>query len=601
MRKIFCQNAKCILIIMIIISQCLYHGTAISEQRDVLVSLKSVDSESCITIYDNLNINMCVVYNGVRYGFILKYIPQSSEALWKMDKATFRQIDTDNIYCISIDKSLSLEIPCLIYGSDRYKVKMNYYSNPNDINELYWKLADITLLTSNETSYDFTITLGDKNKKTIKPLNGINAGPIHVGEDDNVDLIDQYKELGIKYVRTHDFYGPFDMSQIYKDRTKDPLNSGSYNFEDTDKYYEGIISADATTYFRLGDSYNNSVPPETSERSNWVEASMNVIAHYYEGKWSGYNGNFEYVEIWNEPDNSQFWPNKTLIDFFVLFDATAKKIRERFPKIKIGGPGFTQNVNLNSDKKQILRDFLSYIKSKNTPIDFISFHQYVNEPSEITTAVNSMKDILKEKGFEGLPMHLTEWNTDAERQEQSAGEKVDLRIKSKGAAINTGTWIEMQNSGIDMAFFFRGDDTNIDNPTFYGLYKADGEPKKSAFAFKFFNDMSKYEDRLSASTTIPEGSSGGISSSELSSQIYVIAGEKSEDGTEAVLISNLSDKPYKYNLKKVGAGDTSENIESSDIISAYGISDEQSDIYNIGSGNYFELPAYGVQMISIKK
>ncbi|MBF0574027.1 MAG: hypothetical protein HQK69_09755 [Desulfamplus sp.] len=68
-----------------------------------------------------------------------------------------------------------------------------------------------------------------------------------------------------------------------------------------------------------------------------------------------------------------------------------------------------------------------------------------------------------------------------------------------------------------------------------------------------------------------------------------------------MLISNLSDKPYKYNLKKVGSGGSIENIASLDVISAYGISDEQDTIYNIGSGNYFELPAYGVQLISIKK
>ncbi|MBF0242751.1 MAG: hypothetical protein HQK64_09805 [Desulfamplus sp.] len=612
MKKDFFQSIIKIMLAAVIISWFSY-SNLFSYQDNEQSNLKnSAYREDCISLANNLTINMCVIYNGAKYGFVLKYAPEISDLVWKMDISTFIAINSPNIACIPIDSTLALEVPCVEYGENQYKIKMEYHINSNDPKGLYWKLANIELLepaipTPEEPTLpeaDFTITLGAKDGREIKPLNSVCAGPITSDIPSNADLTEQYKELGIKYVRTHDFYGPFDMSEIYPDRTKNPLDLNSYNFKDSDTNYEAIVGADATIYFRLGDSYNNPTPPEKSELSNWIEASINIIAHYYEGKWEGYNGKFEYVEIWNEPDNSHFWPNKSLIDFFVLFDATAKRIRQEFPDIKIGGPGFTQNLNFNEDRKAILNDFLDYIKNNNTPIDFISFHEYTNEPSDITEATNSLKSTLKEKGFEGLSMHITEWNTDAEqpKEEQSSEEKAELRLHSRGAAVNTGTWIEMQNNGIDMAFFFRGNDTNIDMPLFYGLYLADGTPKKTAFAFNFFNQISKYKDRLEASVEV----SNNGSQSDINSSIYFIAGENAK-GDKAIIVSNLTDKQYRYTLKNSKDGQTA-NIVNSNIISASGISDDHSNIYDIVTSTQnsddevrFDLPAYGVQLITVEQ
>lgn len=603
MKKFAWQNARSImLILMIMVLHSLSYGERLSYYGDIPVK-QGEDRGGCILLSENLNINICAIYSNVRYGFTLDYAPEVSDLVWKMDSATFRQITLTDTACLYIDNSLALDIPCMTYGTTDYRIKMIYYPNENDFNGLYWKMVEITPIEPDDPEPpplpepDFTVTIGEKDGRTIKPLNSVSGGPLAAeldGDVKNADLINEYKELGIKYVRSHDFYGPFDMSEIYSDRAKDPANYDSYNLTRSDHYYEGIAEAQASLYFRLGDSYSNVDPPERSELDNWIDASINVIAHYYDGKWDGYSGGIEYVEIWNEPDNSHFWPDKTLLDFFLLYDSAAKRIREEFPEIKIGGPGFTQNVNMNDDRKSVLEDFLDYITNNNTPIDFISFHQYENDPSQITDAVNSMKTILKEKGFEGLSMHMTEWNTDAEQQGQSMDEKTDLRLNSRGAAINTGTWIEMQNSGIDMAFFFRGNDTNIDMPLFYGLYKADGTPKKTAFAFKFFNQMSEYKERISASIDYNE---------ESDSSVYIIAGQ-SVAGQRAVLLSNISDKAYTYRLKSIQDG-SSGDISREEITSQSEISDDHESIYEIGGqtqgeGLLFNLPGYGVHLIVIQ-
>ncbi|MDZ7271428.1 MAG: hypothetical protein ONB17_07415, partial [candidate division KSB1 bacterium] len=156
---------------------------------------------------------------------------------------------------------------------------------------------------------DVTITLGTVVGE-IAPLLGVNIGPLAspVGPA-TPDLTQAYQEIGVTMVRTHDFYGPLDMCVMYRDRTRDPSDPGSYDFAASDLMWQGIVSGGFEPYFRLGDSWNNATPPTNAqERANWAQAAVEVVRHYREGKWNGYATPFRYVEIWNEPDLQQFWP-----------------------------------------------------------------------------------------------------------------------------------------------------------------------------------------------------------------------------------------------------------------------------------------------------
>ena len=419
----------------------------------------------------------------------------------------------------------------------------------------------------------FTITIGEKDGRTIKPLNGVNAGPLPSGDLANVDLIGEYRSLGIKQVRTHDFYGPFDMAEIYPDRTKNPEDSASFYLANSDKYFAGIIAAGSEVYFRLGDSYNNVTPPDSSQLDHWITAGINVISHYTNGQWNGYNSRIEYVEIWNEPDYDHFWPNRSLLQFFLLFDRTAKAIKARFPDIKVGGPGFTQHatsIEINNN----LRDFFDFVKNNNTPLDFISVHQYTNEPAAVSTALNNLHLVMNEKGFGEIDVHLTEWNTD-EKNAANPEEVIALRVNAKGAAINTAKWIAMQNSGVDMAFFFRGNDTSMNLTTFYGMFKADGTPKKIGLAFGFFNYMANYPQRLSIANSISD------------SNLHIIAGENSVTGRKALIVSNISGDSFYYMT----------NLDTN-ILRILQVSDQQDSTQNIYLSNgVITMPPYGVHYL----
>jgi len=191
---------------------------------------------------------------------------------------------------------------------------------------------------------DINLTIGPATGAVIRPLLGVNIGPIPAGNDPaNADLTAAYQGIGVNLIRTHDYYNALDMSVMYPDRTADPLLAQSYDFSRSDQVWRSITTGGFEPYFRLGDSYNNSTPPANAlERANWVKASLEVLWHYRAGRWNGFNTPFRYVEIWNEPDNVQFWPRPhTPVEYFQLYCDTALTIKNEFPDLKVGGPGVT--------------------------------------------------------------------------------------------------------------------------------------------------------------------------------------------------------------------------------------------------------------------
>ncbi len=68
----------------------------------------------------------------------------------------------------------------------------------------------------------------NKTDGIIKKFAGINCGPL--GQAKGVDLTEQYKQIGIDFIRTHDFYGPTDISSIFPNWNASVGDEKSYNF-----------------------------------------------------------------------------------------------------------------------------------------------------------------------------------------------------------------------------------------------------------------------------------------------------------------------------------------------------------------------------------
>lgn len=332
-----------------------------------------------------------------------------------------------------------------------------------------------------------TLTIG-KPVGPWKPLLGINAGPMPSGEAGNADLTEQYRWAGVREVRTQDFYGPLDLSVMYPNLAADPLATFSYAFAESDKAFVGIVSAGCEPYFRLGDSWNNvRVPTTASERANYAKAAAFVVRHYRTWQPNGGAAPFRYVEIGNEPDNRKFWP-AAYEDFFPYFVDTFRQLRTAFPDMKIGGPGFVVSSYKVPGQRDNVTAFLDHLKKNGIRPDFLSFHLYSDDPGEYYDIVRFYRQEAAKHGFENVELHLSEWNT------ETGG--MEVRVGPKAAPCVTACWIALQQAGADASLLFRGTDTNIDNPGFYGIFFADGSKKPAAWAFHLWSRMAASTERL---------------------------------------------------------------------------------------------------------
>jgi len=386
---------------------------------------------------------------------------------------------------------------------------------------------------------DTTLTLGAPTNTTIKRLLGVNIGPAPAGDDpSNANLTKAYAQLNVNLVRTHDFYGPLDMAVMYPDRTRDPADPKSYDFAQSDEMWTTIVGAGCEPYLRLGDSWNNAKPPaNAAERANWAKAAVQVVRHYRERSGWGvkYASVLRYVEIWNEPDQQQFWPKpRTPQEYFQLYEETTRALKQAFPDLIVGGPGISPAGALAPQGKKWTRDFLDYARQKNAPLDFFSWHMYSNDPNDWANAAKFYRGELDARGFKTTMMHVTEWNTAVKPEIMQSAEASALRTGGEGAAILTAAWIAMQDHGVEVSTFYRGPDPAMNAPTFYGLFYANGNPKQIAFAFLLWSKMADYPKRLSV-TAAPNTS------------LWMLAGQADYGGI-GLLIANPVDTPIRYSI-----------------------------------------------------
>ncbi len=366
----------------------------------------------------------------------------------------------------------------------------------------------------------------------IRALLGVNAGPTPAGEPGNADLTARYREIGVNLIRTHDFYGPLDMPTLYPDQQADPESPASYNFAASDRVYRAILDGGFEPYLRIGDSYNN--VRRVTHLAHWTRAAVQVVRHYQDPALWG-RAPLRYVEIYNEPDLAHFWKG-TREEFFRLFADTAKALKQAFPNLKIGGPGFALTGFLTPEGRAMAAGLLEYCRTQGAPLDFLSYHVYSNQPSVYASAATYYRSILDANNYRSAELHVTEWNT--ETPERADGDP-NLRVGARGAAINTAAWIRLQEQNVAAAAFYRGNDTSLSLPTFYGLFYADGRPKPLALAFALWSKMSAYSRRLRVAA------GGG--------ELAVLCG-RNQAGDVALLIANPAATAVSWRVEGLSPG-----------------------------------------------
>ena len=377
----------------------------------------------------------------------------------------------------------------------------------------------------------------------IRSFQGLNGPPFPVMEG-LPNLVQQYKDLRIDQVRTHDYMGPTDIdarfvqdnpmlawlipdaaqragvakngnaSSIYVDWNADPEKPASYNFGPTDKVLAAIHDSGAEVYYRIGRSWganNVDPPPDFDKYANVVK---HVAMHYNQGWANGFHYNIRYWEFWNEPE-ALFWSG-TPQQFYSLYEKTALALKSVDPSLKVGG--VAKAIASNPDAYR--EGFIDYCAAHHLPLDFYSWHTYANSSADPYDAVRlgrEIRTLLDTHGYPKAESILSEWNLTPDFTEAQK-----LRLQGiENAAFIGAVLTYLQDSQVDLAHFYRGD------AAWMGLFDLQGRPFKAAYAFEAMGKMLNTPQRFAVQGTDTFG-------------LAALAGRSADGKKVQILISNYA-------------------------------------------------------------
>ena len=105
-----------------------------------------------------------------------------------------------------------------------------------------------------------------------------------------------------------------------------------------------------------------------------------------------------YFEVWNEPDLSLFFGGD-MEDYFRLYEATARAVKEVDPVLRVGGPA--------TSACKWLKEFRSFCTKNDVPLDFLSTHHYPGDAFGnllSSRPAGTMSKIAKRCAEEGTPL-----------------------------------------------------------------------------------------------------------------------------------------------------------------------------------------------------
>jgi xylan 1,4-beta-xylosidase len=387
-----------------------------------------------------------------------------------------------------------------------------------------------------------------KVQGTIRSYQGVNGVPTPIMQG-LPSVIQQYKDLHIDVIRTHDTMGPTDISAhfsldnpllawlvpdveqrrrlvetgneaaIFPDWSADPNRPESYNFGPSDKVIQGILATGAQVYYRIGRSWGADYSP-LPDLDKFAAVVKHVAMHYNQGWANGFHNTVDYWEFWNEEDIPFFWTD-TPETFYQLYEKTAKALKSVDRSLKIGADAKAFAYSGGPYREDLLR----YCVEHRVPLDFYSWHHYTMasaDPYDFSRIAIELRKILNENGFPKAQSILSEWNLTPDFTEP---EKARLQGIENAAFIGD-VLIYLQDSPVDMAHFYRAD------AAWMGLFDLQGGYFKPAYAFLAMGKMFSTPQRLELSGSDTIG-------------FAALAGRSSDGTTVQILISNY-EIPVNY-------------------------------------------------------
>ena len=384
-----------------------------------------------------------------------------------------------------------------------------------------------------------------KTTGRIKPMHGVGQPPF---EGVEFSMFQYLKDAGIPFSRLHDvgdWYGHniwVDIPNLFRDFDADVNDPASYDFAFTDLMITALIENGVEPFFRLGVSIENAhdvkayriFPPKDNQK--WAEICEHVIRHYTEGWANGFCYKIRYWEIWNEPDGDDdlakhaMWKGSKE-DYFKLYAVAATHLKKCFPHLKIGGyascgfydilKNYVKEANSSSRTEYFItffHEFLDYIKPRNIPFDFFSWHSYDSIYANLIYQDYAKKQ-LATAGYPDIEIFLNEWNY-----------RIDLRGTAEHAALTAGMMLALQDSTLDGAMFY---DARLSSNIYGSMFNPlTHKPLPTYYAFTAFNRLYQLQNEAAVKNDMEN--------------VYTVAAVKEKKG--CIMISNTTAENIKVDL-----------------------------------------------------
>ncbi len=174
-----------------------------------------------------------------------------------------------------------------------------------------------------------------------------------------------------------------------------------------------LASGDQTVFWWRG----NVTPPRSHQE--WAGLVRATVAHLVD-RYGLDEVRTWPVEVWNEPNLSDFWQGADEAAYHRLYEVTAHAVKEVDAGLQVGGPAISPAADEWLDR------FAEFAERTDAPVDFVSKHAYTSGPAQhvpfgsyqtlapardLLEQFATPRDRLKSTRLGELPVHITEFNS----------------------------------------------------------------------------------------------------------------------------------------------------------------------------------------------
>jgi hypothetical protein len=331
----------------------------------------------------------------------------------------------------------------------------------------------------------------------VQSATGDPARPIH-SFDEVRQLVGLAQAAGAKVISTTTSF-----------RTMQPVEGGPIQFEYIDRTIGAARSAGLQVRLQLvgmpdwaldEPQYERQPPRSDAELAAWAEFVTKVMRHV--------NGKVDYLEVWNEPNESKWWPTgPDPVQFARLLDVSYTAVHTVSPETKVVSGGLASN---DIGYLSWVYKAFDQLKFNASPLDMVGAHPFSGDhapdsvdPSkryernpfglydENFTGFMGLHDVMDQHGDGDLPVYITQFGYSTRAGEGREAVPDELRAQYLTQAFKQATCVPY-----------------VPVFSWYALHPTPWDPQEFTLVDRQFRPTKTYAALVAWSRTVAEAAGG---------------------------------------------------------------------------------------------